>query len=125
MCLLLSSSFAAPLPPPTNLIVAVQSLATSITLTWDQPLGAEAVEGFEINYSYVILECIRDGDNTPFPPVTLTLNDGSQRSYTIMNSTRTPVDEDSQYTITMRAVNSVGMSAHSNTAYTTTREAGK
>ena len=105
--------------------MVTQSLATSISLTWDQPLGADAVDGFVINYSYIVNECINDGDNTPFLPVTLMLDNSSQRSYTIMNSDRIPVEEDSQYTITIRAVNSVGMSAQSNTAMTTTANAGE
>ena len=105
--------------------MVTQSLVTSITLTWNQLLGADAVEGFEINYSYVILECLSDGDSTPSPPVTVTLNDGSQRSYTITNSSSTPVEEDSQYTISIRAVNSVERSMLSNSAMTTTASAGE
>ena len=106
-------------------MVAAQSSATSISLTWDQPLGADAVDGFEINYSYVINECIKDGDNTPFPSVFLTLTDGSQRYYMILDDFITPVEEDSQYTISIRAINSVGRSAPSNTATTTTSSAGE
>ena len=122
--LTLNSSCTAPLPPPTNLMVT-QSLATSITLTWDQPLGVEAVNRYEINYSFVVRECVRDNDNRPFQPVKVMSIDGSQRSYTIMNSSDTPVEEDSDYTISIRAVNSLGMSAQSNNATTTTASAGK
>ena len=100
-------------------------MATTITLTWDQPLGADAVESFVITYSYDVRECINDGENTPLQPVSVTIGNGSQRSYTIMNSSETPVEEDSQYSISMRAVNSVGMSAQSNTAMTTTASAGE
>ena len=106
-------------------MVAAQSLATSISLTWDQLQGAEAVDGFEITYSYAVRECISDGDNRPFLPGILRLNSGSRRSYTIMNSSYTPIEEDSDYTITIRAVNSVGMSAQSNTAMTRTANAGE
>ena len=87
--------------------------------------GADAVDGFEITYSDDIIECIRDGVNTPLQPVSVTIDEGSQRSYTIMNSSDTPVEEDSQYSVSMRAVNSVGMSAQSNTVMTITTSAGE
>ena len=105
--------------------MVTQFLATSISVTWDQPLGADAVEGFEINYSYVIRECIRDGDNFPIPPVTVTLNNGSWRNYTIMDGFNSPVEEDSDYTISMTAVNSVGRSMPSNIVMTRTAFAGE
>ena len=38
----------AALPPPTNL--RATATATSITLTWEQPEEANAVEKYEINY---------------------------------------------------------------------------
>ena len=105
-------------------MVSLFSLATSISLTWDQPLGAETVNGYEINYTYEINECIREGNTAPIPPVVVMLNNGSQRSYTIMNSPGTPVEEDSSYTITITAVNSVGRSVPSNADFTTTAQAG-
>ena len=105
--------------------MVTQSLATSISLTWDQPLGAEAVDRYEITYSFVVRECVRDNDNRPFHPDTVTVNDGSQRSYTIMNGSTTPVEEDSEYTISIRAVNSLEISAESSNATTTTASAGK
>ena len=79
---------------------------------------------YEINYSYDVIECVRDRDTRPFPPVTVTLNNGSLRSYTISNSPTTPVEEDSRYTISITAVNSVGGSGPSNMAFTTTADAG-
>ena len=117
-------SIAAPLPPPTTPTVSAQSLATSISLTWEQLLGADAIESFEITYRYVINECVGDGDNRFSLPVTSILTDGMQRSYMIVNSSITPVEEDSQYNISVRAMNSVGMSAESNNATTTTSSAG-
>ena len=112
-----------PLPPPTNLVVSSLS-ATSISLTWDQPLGADAVDGFMITYTYEVNEC-RDENPKPFPPVTVTLNNGSLRGYTITNSSLSPVEEDSVFTISVTAVNSVTESNPSNTATTTTAQAGK
>ena len=105
-------------------MVSASSPATSISLTWDQPQGAEAVEGYEINYSYQINECVREGNTVPLRPEMVTLNNGSLRSYTIMNSP-IPVEEDSSYTITITAFNSVGRSGPSNTVFTTTAQAGE
>ena len=56
----------------------------------------------------------------------MVLNDGALRSYTIINTPITfPVEEDSNYLITVSAVNSVTESNPSNTAFTTTAEAGE
>ena len=115
---------SGPLPPPTNFAVPRQSPATSISLTWDQPLGADAVNSFKITYTYEINEC-RDENPLPFPPVTVTLNNCSLRGYTIINSSLSPVDEDSVFTISVTSVNSVTESNPSNTATTTTDQAGK
>ena len=82
------------------------------------------MDGYEINYRFQINECIRDGETASFLPVMVMLTNGSQRSYTIMNSSTTPVEEDSDYTITITAVNSVGRSATSNAAMSTTAQAG-
>ena len=119
-----SARFVDSLPSPTNLVISPTSPPTSITLTWEQPEGADAVDGYEINYSYDVIECLRDGDIRPFPSVTVFIKNGSLRSYTIMNSPTTPVEEDSQYNISITAVNSVGRSETSNMALTTTAESG-
>ena len=116
---------AVPIPPPTNVVVSPTSSPTSISLTWTQTEGAEAVDSYEINYSYNVTECVRDGDTRTFPPVTVTSVNGYQRSYTIFNSPTTPVEEDSEYTISINAVNGVGRSAPSNMVSTTTAGAGK
>ena len=116
-------SHAAPLPSPANVIVSRRSPATSISLSWNQPLGADAVTGYRIVYTYTINECLNE-DERHFPPVTVFLNNGALRSYTIINSSTSPVEEDSNYVITMTAVNSVTESNPSNSAFTTTAEAG-
>ena len=82
------------------------------------------MNGYEINYSYDVIECLRDGDTRPFPPVTVFIKNGSLRNYTVMNSPTTPVEEDSQYNISITAVNSVGQSGPSNIVVTTTADAG-
>ena len=60
-----------------------------------------------------------------FLPVSVILSDGALRSYTIMNSSTSPVEEDSSYMITVRAVSNVTESNPSNSACTTTAEAGE
>ena len=80
-------------------------LTTSISLTWDQPQADDAVDIYEINYSFTVNEC--SGNEGNFQPVTVMLADRSLRSYTIMNSSTSRVEEDSTYSISLTAVNSV------------------
>ena len=101
------TSYVDPLPSPTSLTVT-ESLPTSISLMWEQPQGADAVDSYEISYNFTVNECSGDEDN--FPPVTAIVIDGSLRSHTITNSTMTPVEEDSIYYISLTAANSVGRS---------------
>lgn len=111
-----------PLPPPVNLMA--DGMTTSIHLTWEQPDGsADAVGSYEINYMYTVDECRSEGGN--FSPVTVTLSNhyGSLRSYTLNNSLLTPVEEDSIYSITLIARNSVTES-RSDTTLTATHNAG-
>ena len=117
---ILSITVAA-LPPPTNL--RATATATSITLTWEQPEEANAVEKYEINYLYIIEECQFEGGRT-FPSVTVSVNDGTLRRYTINSSALTPVEEDSDFRITLTAVNSLTRSGLSQPALTRTAEAG-
>ena len=113
---------AASLSPPTNLR-AVTITPTSITLTWEQPEGADAVDRYEISYRYLIEECESEGGRM-FPAATVSVNDGTLRRYTLNNSASTPVEEDSLFRITLTAVNSVTRSVPSQPAITTTAEAG-
>ena len=95
-------------------------MTTSIQLTWDSPGGADdvPVNSYEINYEYSVIQCRNEGDS--FPPITIRMIDGSLREYTIENSTITPVEEESEYNITLRAVNAVDRSEPSNIARATT-----
>jgi hypothetical protein len=114
----------AALPPPT-ILRAVTTTPTSIALTWDQTEGADAVNRYEINYRYFINECELESDGgRPFPPVTVLVNDGSLRRYTVNSSASTPVEEDSAFRITLTSVNSVTRSVPSQPAMATTAEAG-
>ena len=103
--MMIYDSITGPLPAPTMLMTSSPT-PTSITLTWEQPEGADAVEGYEINYMYSIMQCVGEVEGD-FPAISVMLNDGSLRSYTITNTSSTLVQEDSTYTITLRAVNSV------------------
>ena len=103
--------------------MVTEILATSISLTWDQLEGADAVGSYEINYSYTVMECGSEGGN--FPTVTISEPDGSLRSYTITNSSVAPVEEDSMYSISLTAVNSVDRSIPSNTMEVATPETGE
>ena len=97
-------SIVASLPAPTALDVSSPT-PTSITLTWEQPEGAGAVDRYEIIYDRIINEC--GAGMGSLPTVAVVLDDGSLRSYTLTNSYLTPVDEDTMYFMTLRAVNSV------------------
>ena len=63
------------------------------------------MESYEIRYEYSINECIGERDNFSSDSVTVVLNNGSLRSYTLTNSSSTPVEEDSSFFVTLRAVN--------------------
>ena len=96
------SFVVGPLPPP--IILTINSFSpTSITLTWEQREGADAVDIYEINYEYSVNECF----GGTFPAVTVMGINGSLRSYTLTNSVSSPVQEDSSFFLTLTAVNSV------------------
>ena len=78
-----------------------------------------AVDGFNISYTFTINEC--DGSEET---ANVFLFDSSLRSYTITDSSATPVEEDSRYTIVIIAVNGTSMSESSDTAERTTPTAG-
>ena len=109
------------LPPPTDLLVSRPSLATSISLSWEQPLGADAIQSYQINYNYTINECSRDGVGRIMQG---SVNVGNVRTYNLSNSLQTSVEEDSVYSITVTAVNNVVSSIPSATKMTTTAPAG-
>jgi predicted phage tail protein len=69
--------------------------ATTLTVTWT---ASADIEQFEVTYSYTVNRCSDTGG-----PVTANITNGSMRSYTLNN-----LNEDSRYTITVRAINTVG-----------------
>ena len=113
---------ADPLPPLAILSISSPT-PTSITLTWDQPVGADAVDSYEIGYEHSIHEC-RDEGMGNFPAITVMGVNGSLRSYTLTNSSSTPVEEDSTFFITLTAVNSVTRSEPTPPAQVMTADAG-
>ena len=63
------------------------------------------MDTYEINNDRIVNQC--SDDIGSFLTVTVILDNGSLRSYTLTNSSSTPVEEDSRYFITLKAVNSV------------------
>ena len=96
--------------------MVTESLATSINLTWTQSQGAEAVDRYEISYSFTVNGC---------PQLGTTSRDvddaGSVTTYLLVDDGSTPVEEDSVYSISVRAVNSVASSDAVITTATTPR----
>ena len=80
------------------------------------------MDRYEINYHYFIEECESEGGRL-FLPVTISVTDGTRR-YTLNNSASTPVEEDSQFRITVIAINNATRSVPSQPAMITTTEAG-
>ena len=74
---------------------------------------------FEISYTFTINECGGSGES-----VNVTLSDSSLRNYTISNSSSTPVEEDSSYTVSITAVGNGTRSEPSSLVSTSTSEAG-
>jgi hypothetical protein len=69
--------------------------ATSLTITWTV---SGDIERFEVTYSYTVKRCSATGGS-----VTANIADGSVRSYPLND-----LNEDSRYTITVRAIYSGG-----------------
>lgn len=94
--LCINNTIAEALPPPINLMATTMT-TSQITLTWDQQRGADAVDSYEINAEYSINHCGRGTNQI--------LAISVSKSYTI-----TSVEEDSSYSISVVAMNSVARS---------------
>ena len=70
--------------------------ATTLTITWTV---SGSIDEFEVTYSYTVNKC----SALPAGPRTDTIFDGSTRAYTLRD-----LNEDSSYTITVRAINTAG-----------------
>ena len=84
------------------------AMATTLTLSWT---GSEDATRFEVAYSYTVKRCSAPQGASS----TDTISDGSTRSHTLRG-----LNEDSSYTITVRAINTVGMSMATITTDTAT-----
>ena len=75
--------------------IQVTPTATTLTITWTV---SGDIAQFEVTYNYTINGCLETGG-----PLTDTISDGSMRSHTLRG-----LNEDSKYTITIRAINTAG-----------------
>ena len=73
---------------------------------------------------YSINEYIGERDNFSSDSVTVMLNNGSLRSYTLTNSSLTPMEEDSSFFITLKAINGAMMSDPTPPVHIETADAG-
>ena len=80
------------------------------TNTWTQTTNI-FIDRFEVAYSYTVGRC----SAPPGASRTDSISDGTMRSHTLSN-----LDEDSEYTITVRAINDVGSSMATTRATTDT-----
>ena len=88
-------------------ITNVSVYSNSITITWEQDLSMASDDfRYELRYNFTIIECNSENNTREW---TDTIN-SSFRSYTLRNSSETPVEEDGVYSIFLIAVNSDGKS---------------
>ena len=94
-----SYTFAA--PGPVNNLQMTTPTATTLTITWTV---SGSIDQFEVTYSLTV---------NVSAPRTDTISDGSMRSYTLIN-----LNENSNYTITVIAINTAGSTMATITADT-------
>ena len=98
-------------PDPVSGLRVSAHTATSITITWTvSSTTVIPITGFEITYSYTVRRC----SAPPGASHTDSISDGTRRSHTLSG-----LNEDSDYTITVRAINDVGSSMDTTTRSTT------
>ena len=81
--------------PVTNLQVTTPT-ATTLPITW---MAFGTINRFEVTYNYTVNRC----SASPGGPITDTISNGSVRAHTLSG-----LNEDSSYTITVRAINTAG-----------------
>ena len=90
--------------PAVPTITNVSSNSTSFTITWEQDPSGDNVTLYELYCIFSIRECpdeIISGWN-------VMIDNSSLRSFAVMSSVETPVEEDSVYNISLAAVNLAG-----------------
>ena len=98
-------------PDPVSGLTVTAHTATSITITWTVSSATVIpITGFEVTYNYTVRRCSPaiSGSGTD------SISDGRRRSHTLSG-----LNEDSDYTITVRAINDVGSSMATTTRGTT------
>ena len=90
----------------TNLQVTTPT-ATTLTITWTV---SGSIDRFEVTYTYIVNRCSTRGT-----PRTVTISDSSMKSRTLRD-----LNEDSRYTITVRAINTAESTMATVTANTLT-----
>ena len=83
-------------PGPVNNLQVASHTATSLRITW---AVSGTIDRFEVTYNYTVKRCSAPQG----APRTDTISDGTKRSYTLRD-----LNEDSRYTITVRAINIAG-----------------
>ena len=88
--------FSARDPPgPVSNLQVIKSTATTLNITWT---ATGVIDQFEVTYSYTINRCFGEGG-----AVTVNITDGTMMMYTLGD-----LNEDSNYTITVGAINIAG-----------------
>ena len=77
------------------------------------------VTRYEINYSYTANSC----QSQPIPNVIVNVS-GTVRSHKLLNTSETPIEEDSIYTISITAINPAGRSQAPAIVHPTTLPSG-
>ena len=91
--------------PSSPTIMSTTPQSTSIIITWTQPEG-DVVDSYEITYTFQ-----GPCPNAEAPVMTITIDDGTTREYTIVG-----LEEFSDYLISVAAVNRAGRSDAASTA---------
>ena len=95
--LIVTHTSAFIVPPPSPAMLTTSSQSTSITLTWSQSPG-DVVDSYQISYSFTIRVCENPGNGVTSAP-------GSSREYTL-----TGLEENSDFIISITAMNEAGSS---------------
>ncbi len=96
--------------PSSPLISTLQATSTSITLTWTQTTG-DVVDSYTISYYFTVIGC--DGVSGSVGNNNIMGIDGSTRMYTLSG-----LEEYTEFTITLTAVNGAGSASVSRVART-------
>ena len=95
LCLAIINLVAVGPPGPVSNLRVNASTATTLSIIW-RVTGS--IDQFEVKYNYTVNRCLETGG-----PLSVTISDDSMRSYTLRD-----LNEDSSYTITVKANNAAG-----------------